>query len=115
MLSYVLVAKTSILCLDLIFFQFRHRDGPDYHYQMNSIFCHKVESAFARLYIKQRCSVINNASYHIIREEGTKPPDTGTRKAEMQTWLDKTKKMFDAQSSPIYSYTLLYVSTSQNP
>lgn len=41
---------------------------------------------------------MDNASYHSIRQKGTKPPTSATRKAEMQEWLNKNNINFDIRS-----------------
>ena len=69
---------------DLIF-KSEHNDGRDYHSEMNSnIFMKWIVDQLSPVLPANSTIVMDNASYHSIREEGTKAPTTATRKGEMQ-------------------------------
>lgn len=51
--------------------------------------------------------VMDNASYHSIREEGTKAPTTATRKGEMQAWLTKHSLPFEQKMTKPALYEII--------
>ena len=73
-----------------------HTDGRDYHSEMNSVIFFKwiTEQLLPALRPKSLI-VMDNASYHSVREEGTTAPTSGSRKGDMQTWLTEHNIPFD--------------------
>lgn len=65
-------------------------DGRDYHTEMNSkIFEKWVNEQLESALPEKSLIIMDNASYHSVREEGTKTPTSNSRKGDMISWLTK--------------------------
>lgn len=65
-------------------------DGRDYHTEMNSkIFEKWVNEQLESALPEKGLIIMDNASNHSVREEGTKTPTSNSRKGDMINWLTK--------------------------
>ena len=75
---------------------------------MNSnIFMKWIEDQLSPALPPNSTIVMDNASYHSIREEGTKAPTTATRKGEMQAWLSKQGVPYELKMTKPVLYELI--------
>ena len=82
-----------LLGCDLVFKSIS-TDGRDYHTEMNAkIFEKWVNEQLEPVLPLKSLVVMDNASYHSVREEGTKAPTSNSLKGDMINWLEK-KTMF---------------------
>ena len=80
---------------DLVF-KSKSTDGRDYHTEMNStIFMDWTVNQLVPALPPKSLIVMDNASYHSVREEGTTAPTSSTRKPEMEQWLYNKHIPFD--------------------
>jgi len=70
-------------------------DGRDYHTEVNSkMFDKWVNEQLEPALPEKSLIIMYNASYHSVREEGTKAPTSNSRKGEMINWLEKNQYKF---------------------
>ena len=71
-------------------------DGREYHNEMNSkIFEKWVNEQLESALPEKSLIIMDNASYHSVREEGTKTPTSNSRKGDMISWLTKNNINFN--------------------
>jgi hypothetical protein len=67
-------------------------DGSDYHTEMNAkIFEKWVMEQLEPVLPPKSLVVMDNASYHSVREEGTKAPTPNSLKGDMINWIEKKR------------------------
>ena len=63
-------------------------DGSDYHTEMNSKIFEKLVNEQQEPALPEKSLIMmDNASYHSVREEGTKNPTSNSLKGDMINWL----------------------------
>lgn len=82
--------------------------GRDYHTEMNSkIFEKWVKEQLEPVLPPKSLVVMDNASYHSVREEGTKAPTSNSLKGDMINWLEKNNVPFDKKSKKPELYEII--------
>ena len=83
-------------------------DGRDYHKEMNAtVFMDWTIKKLIPALPPKSLVVLDNASYHSVRVEGTKTPTSNNRKAEMQEWLVKNNIKFENKMTKPKLYELI--------
>ncbi|CAC5395126.1 unnamed protein product [Mytilus coruscus] len=83
-------------------------DGRDYHTEMNSkIFEQWIEKQLVPALPQKSLIVMDNASYHSMRVEGTKPPTSNSRKGDMIDFLNKLGVEFDMKKTKPKIYEII--------
>ena len=73
-----------------LFFKSISTDGRDNHREMNAkIFEKWVKEQLEPVLSPKSLVVMDNASYHSVREDGTKAPTSNSLKGDMINWLEK--------------------------
>ena len=73
-----------------------HNITGDYYGEMNSaIFMKWVETQLLPGLRPASTVIMDNASYHSVKEQDTKPPTSASRKEEMKIWLHTRNISFD--------------------
>lgn len=92
---------------DLVF-KSKSIDGRDYHTEMNGlIFEDWVKTQLVPNIPANSTIVMDNATYHSVREEGSSPPTSATKKADMQSWLRHNDIPFDTKCTKVQLYDLI--------
>ena len=83
-------------------------DGRDYHTEMNSkIFEKWVREQLEPVLPPKSLVVMDNASYHSVREEGTKAPTSNSLKGDMINCLEKNNVPFDKKRKKPELYEII--------
>jgi len=83
-------------------------DGRDYHTEMNSkIFEKWVNEQLEPALPEKSLIIMDNASYHSVREEGTKTPTSNSRKGDMINWLTKNNINFNNKAKKPELYEIV--------
>ncbi|XP_063416585.1 uncharacterized protein LOC134698835 [Mytilus trossulus] len=83
-------------------------DGRDYHTEMNGkVFEQWVEKQLVPALPPKRLIVMDNASYHSVRVDGTKAPTSNSRKGDMKDFLNKNGLEFDSKFTKPKLYDII--------
>ena len=83
-------------------------DGRYYHTEMNSkIFEKWVNEQLEPALPEKSLIIMDNASYHSVREEGTKTPTSNSRKGDMINWLTKKNINFNNKAKKPELYEII--------
>ena len=84
-------------------------DGKDYHTEMNAKSFEKlIKYQLLPALPKKSLIIMDNASYHSVREDGTKAPTSNTWKSEMISWSKANKIPFNENSKKPELYEIPY-------
>ncbi|CAG2246402.1 unnamed protein product [Mytilus edulis] len=83
-------------------------DGRDYHTEMNGkVFEQWVEKQLVPALPPKSLIVMDNASYHSVRVDGTKAPTSNSRKGDMKDFLNKHGLKFDSKFTKPKLYEII--------
>ena len=77
-------------------FTSKHCDGRDYHGEMNGdVFRQWVDNQLLPALSDRSIIIMDNASYHSVIDDSTKPPTSKTTKKKMKEWLESHNIDYD--------------------
>ena len=101
-------AEKGFLPSCALVFKAKSKDGRDYHTEMNGqVFLEWVEQQLIPNLPQRSCLVMDNAMYHNIQTEGSKCPNSNSKKQEMQDYLTRHNISFDAKLTKPKLYEII--------